>query len=137
MRLKFRSNKPRRKAIRVKSIVTKDIQYNTGRYGCGHLVKIRPCGEEYENKTYLGILLGNLPLDFVVSYSEEDEILTVSSFQNPGIYVPALKKIIFGAESFWGRISTEDELKDITDSDIENVWYIKEILQYEQMKREE
>ena len=28
----------------------------------GALVKVRPCGEEYENKTYLGFLIGEIAL---------------------------------------------------------------------------
>ena len=44
---------------------------------------------------------------------------------NPAIFVPELGKIIFGMESWWGRIKSEEELKDITDGDIENVWHVK------------
>ena len=39
--------------------------------------------------------------------------------------MPELGKIIFGMESWWGRIKSEEELKDITDGDIENVWHVK------------
>jgi len=30
-----------------------------------------------------------------------------------------------GCGSWWGAIDNEEDLKDITDSDIENVWYVQ------------
>lgn len=36
-----------------------------------------------------------------------------------------LQRIIFGAESWWGIIESLEELKDITDDDINNIWYVK------------
>lgn len=92
---------------------------------CGRLVKIRPCGAEYGEKTYLGILLGELPFMNCVSYQEKTKELDVFPSCNPAIFVPELKKIIFGMESWWGRIESADELKDITDEDISNVWYVR------------
>ncbi len=92
---------------------------------CGQLVKIRPCGKEYGDKTYLGILLGDLPFTNYISYHEETKELNVSVSCNPAIFVPELKKIIFGMESWWGRIKNADELKEITNDDIDNVWYVK------------
>ena len=44
---------------------------------------------------------------------------------NPAIYVPELGKVIYGMESWWHAIKDEKELKDITDNDIDNVWYVK------------
>lgn len=35
------------------------------------------------------------------------------------------RKIIFGMESWWSRIKSEKELMDITNDDIEDVWYVK------------
>ena len=92
---------------------------------CGQIVKIRPCGKEYGDRTYLGILLGDLPLTNYISYQEETKELNVSVSCNPAIFVPELKKIIFGMESWWGRIENADELKEITNDDIDNVWYVK------------
>jgi hypothetical protein len=45
--------------------------------------------------------------------------------RNPAIYVPALKRLVFGAGSWWGEIKTEDDLKEITDKDINDVWYVQ------------
>lgn len=92
---------------------------------CGQLVKIRPCGEEYGEKTYLGILLGDLPFMNYISYREETKELDILPSCNPAIFVPELKKIIFGMESWWGRIKNADELKEITNDDIDNVWYVR------------
>ena len=46
---------------------------------------------------------------------------------NPAIFVPELKKIIYGYESWWGAITNKDDLSDlnISDEDIENTWYVQ------------
>lgn len=44
---------------------------------------------------------------------------------NPAIYVFDLQRIIFGAESWWSIIENPEELKDITDDDINSQWYVK------------
>ena len=92
---------------------------------CGKLVKIRPCGKEYGNKTYLGFLLGDLPIGLCIRHNSETLELSCSTTGNPDIFVPELGKIIFGMESWWSEIKSEEELKDIADGDIENVWYVK------------
>lgn len=91
----------------------------------GKLVKIRPCGEEYENKTYLGLFLGELPISNHVSYSENEKELKVGFISNPAIFVFELNKIIYGNESWWGIIDSPEELNEITDKDINDVWYVK------------
>ena len=91
----------------------------------GSLVKIRPCNKEYGGKTYLGLYLGNQPWSQTVSYNEESGELTVGMATNPAIYVFDLQRIIFGAESWWGIIENPEELKDITNDDINSQWYVK------------
>ena len=91
----------------------------------GSLVKIRPCNKEYGGKTYLGLYLGNQPWSQTVSYNNKSGELTVGMATNPAIYVFDLQRIIFGAESWWGIIESLEELKDITDDDINNIWYVK------------
>lgn len=98
-------------------------------YEMGGFAKVRPCGEEYENKTYLGLFLGELPTNPYVTYNTKDEELNVGMMCNPAIYVFDLNKIIYGYESWWSRIESENDLKDITDIDINNQWYVK-ALQY-------
>ncbi|MDD3230487.1 MAG: hypothetical protein PHE09_14905 [Oscillospiraceae bacterium] len=104
-------------------------------YGCGQLVKINPCGEEYGGKTYLGILLGDLPISTTVSFHHDDQKLHIGAMTNPAIFVPELKKIIYGCESWWGRIEKPEDMKDITSEDIENTWYVQ--LLKEMVKKEE
>lgn len=90
----------------------------------GDLVKIRPCGEEYNNKTYLGIFIGEIGIQPYVSY-DQDKQLNINLMHNPMIYIPDLKKCVFGYESWWSKIENEDELSDITENDINNTWYVK------------
>ena len=94
-------------------------------HNVGSLVKIRPCGEEYGNKTYLGFYIGDMPTHVYSSYNPESNILTIKNSTNPAIFVPELKRTIFGYESWWGEIKSEEELKEITNEDIDNVWYVK------------
>lgn len=90
----------------------------------GCLVKIRPCGEEYGNKTYIGFYIGDLALGSSLSVKDEKIQLEFSG-HNPAIFVPELRKIIYGCESWWGEIKDESELKNISNEDIQNVWYVK------------
>ena len=91
----------------------------------GKFVKIRPCGKEYQGKTYLGLYLGDLPTGHHISHNPETLELKVSFDSNPAIFVFDLNKIIYGYESWWGIIENKEDLKDITDLDIENIWYVK------------
>lgn len=94
-------------------------------YDCGTLVKINPCGKEYGNKTYLGILLGDLIIGAFTSFHQDDQKLHVNPYSNPAIFVPELKKIIYGCESWWSEIKNSEDFKDITSEDINNVWYVQ------------
>lgn len=91
----------------------------------GKFVKIRPCNEKYGGKTYLGIYLGELPIGNRISHNPDSNELNVSYNLNPAIFVFDLNEIIFGCKSWWGIIKSEEELKSITDIDINNVWYVK------------
>lgn len=91
----------------------------------GKLVKVRPCDDKYEGKTYLGIFLGDLPVGVIVSFQEGAGVLGLSAETNPAIFVPELKQIIYGCESWWGIIDDLNELKDITEEEIESVWYVR------------
>jgi hypothetical protein len=97
----------------------------TSLHDCGKLVRVSPCGEEYKGKTYLGILLGDLPIGAHVSFNRESEKLGVYPHTNPGIFVPELRKIIYGCESWWGEIENPEDLKDITKEEIDNTWYVQ------------
>lgn len=92
---------------------------------CGQLVKVRPCGEKYGDKTYLGIFLGDADIGLFISHHPDTKALNLTRHYNPAIFVPELKEIVYGAGSWWGKIKSEDELKEISDDDIANVWYVK------------
>lgn len=95
----------------------------------GDWVSIRPCGDKYGDKTFLGIYLGDLAIDhFIRAYEVKEtgkKVVEVYGYGNPAIYVPELKEIIMGAASWWGVIKKPEDLKKITDQDIQNVWYVK------------
>ena len=90
----------------------------------GSLVKVRPCGDEYKDKTYLGFYLGDMATGFSGKF-KEDKLIIEHSGYDPAIFIPEVGKIVFGYESWWGEVKSEEELKDITDDDISNVWYVK------------
>ena len=110
--------------IQVNSIETEKLE-GIRMYASGCLVQIKPCAEEYKGKTYLGLYLGDLPWMSNVSYNEDEKILNVGAIHNPAIYVFSLKKIIFGAESWWCKIDSPEGMKDISEEDINNTWYVK------------
>ena len=92
--------------------------------GCGDMVVIRPCDKKYKKKTYLGIYLGDMALS--IHHTIKDNIVTSDfAMHNPAIYVPDIKKVIFGCGSWWSRIKNKEDLKQITDKDIDNVWYVR------------
>jgi hypothetical protein len=94
--------------------------------GCGTPVKIRPCKEEYGNKTYFGVLLGDISLGLSASISDDGDVTVKHSWHNPAIFVPELKTVIYGMESWWGRIKSEEDLNElITDDVIKDCWYVK------------
>lgn len=119
------------------------IDKNTDRCGLrdsqvGKFAKVAPCGDEYHGKTFLGLYLGELPIDILCSHRADTGKLSVGFMSNPAIFVFDLNKIVYGCESWWSIIESEKDLKDIAPEDIQNVWYVKAIKQFvEQNKHEE
>jgi hypothetical protein len=107
--------------------------FSEKRYGtkvCGQMVAVRPCAEEFGNKTYLGIMLGELALSQWVSFDDKAGTLKVDrTMKNPMIFIPEKNAVVFGCGSWWGKIKDESQLKQITDEDIGNVWYVKALKQ--------
>lgn len=58
-------------------------------------------------------------------YKESTGQLINSTMNNPAIFVPELKKIIYGCESWWKTIQSVDEFSKISNEDINNTWYVK------------
>lgn len=98
----------------------------------GKFAMVRPCNKELnpENKTFLGLYLGDFRvMGGGISYNQETrQIHYVQPHGNPAIFVFDLRRVIFGYESWWGIIETEAQLQQITDADIENVWYVKALM---------
>lgn len=103
--------------------------------GPGTFVSIRSCKKEHGNKTRLGLLIGYVPIHAAVEYAKETKRLTFRvSGDNPAIFVFDLNEVVLGCESYWGAIENEKELREITNNDIENVWYIKALKQLSERK---
>lgn len=111
--------------LTINGIESKKLDYKGFFHQQGTLVKVRPCGEEYGKKTYLGFYLGDLPLAITHSFNEKSGILNASTLDNPAIFVPELGKIIWGYASWWREIENENDIKEITDDDISHVWYVR------------
>lgn len=94
--------------------------------GCGTPVKLRSCKQQHGDKTYFGILLGDIPLEIHHNIDTLGNLTAMRGMYNPAIFVPELNDIIFGAESWWGPIEDASELERlITDETIQNIWYVK------------
>jgi len=92
----------------------------------GDLVRIRPCAEEHEGETYLGIFIGDAATGIAHRCGEDGIVKASMSGYNPAILIPELGKVVYGYESWWGVIESEEELdRLITDETIANVWYVK------------
>lgn len=110
--------------LTINGIKNKEVNTN-GFQEPGTLRKIRPCDDKCKGKTYLGIYLGDLPAGIISTFKKDTKILENSFMPNPGIFVPELKKIVYGYESWWSVIESADDFKELTYEDIENTWYVK------------
>lgn len=108
--------------IQVTKIEQNPIDYQDCLYKSyiGKPVKVR-----LGKKTYLGVFIGELPTSAHISHNEQTGVLTVNHMTNPAMFVPELNRIVFGHESWWGVIESPEDFKEITDGDINNVWYVK------------
>lgn len=91
----------------------------------GCLCKINPCAEEYCGKTYIGIYIGDLPIAIYNSFNKETGVLSNKTMNNPAIYVPEFKKIIYGCESWWQEITSIEELERDSERNINDTWYLQ------------
>jgi hypothetical protein len=96
----------------------------------GQFVSVRPCADEYEGKTFLGILIGELAtavmlniVDKSKGWSDAELEMQYINF-NPMIFIPE-RHVVFGFGSWWRPIESESDLNEITDADIQDIWYVK------------
>lgn len=93
------------------------------------LVKVRPCGDEYKNKTYLGFYIGDVALSTSMNITD-DKIQLGFAGHNPMIFIPEIGDVVYGCGSWWSYIDKEEDFKEITNEDIENTWYVKMAKEY-------
>lgn len=105
--------------------------------GPGTFVSIRSCKKEHGDKTRLGLLIGYVPIHTQVQYWKETKRLEFSvTGDNPAIFVFDLNEVVLGCESYWGAIKSEKQLREISNDDIQNIWYIKALKQLSEKKKE-
>jgi len=75
--------------------------------------------------------------DIVIFHDRETKKLEISPFSNPAIFLPEFNEIVWGIESWWGVIEKEDDLRQITDKDIQNIWYVKALKAVQEKKDKE
>lgn len=108
--------------IQVNEIDVKDFYQSFYRKkDIGKLAKIRYC---VDNKDYIGVYLGMLPCTPIVQYNSKEEKLIVTTINNAALYVPELKKIVFGNESFWSIISDDEQNQYVSDEEIKRFFTI-------------
>ena len=112
------------KAKVVLSVAVEKMDF-LGKKDIGKAVRVRPCDEKYQGKTFLGIFLGELPIPMHVSYNKDEQMLSISNMYNPAIFVPEINEVVFGYESWWSLINSSEDIEDITDETINNTWYVK------------
>lgn len=103
----------------------------------GDMLAVRPCAEKYNKKTVLGMYLCSAPTSVHAVNKEGKTELRMSDYTNPAIYIPSTGEIVWGYSSWWGEIKSADELKQITDEDISNVWYVKALNQLAELEKKQ
>jgi len=78
-----------------------------------------------EEKTRLGIYLGSFAMGLSGAITKENVLKLDWGMSNPAILVPSLNRIVRGYESWWGKIKTPEQLRTISDQDINDVWYVQ------------
>ena len=111
--------------LTINGIESAEIDTRCIGHKCGCLCEIKPCGKEYEGKSYMGFYIGDLPIAITSSFDRTTGILKNATMNNPAIFVPELKKIIYGCESWWREIDSLEDFKGISEDDINNTWYVK------------
>ena len=90
----------------------------------GSPVAVRLAGEQ-DKRTHLGVYLGDLSRGHTSVFDVQENKFFVVLTSNPAMWVPALGRVVWGDESWWGEVESPEQLKQITDEDIANVWYVR------------
>lgn len=112
--------------LEISGVLVRGNMHGTGRTdGCkvGQMVMVRMCDET--KATHLGVYLGEFPMQLIHQFDKETKRLEVVPHLNPAMLVPKLGRIVWGCQSFWGPIESEDQLRQVTDAEISDIWYVK------------
>ena len=97
----------------------------------GAFVAIRSCKKEHGDKTHLGLLIGYVPIHADVEYDKGTKRMKFNmTGDNPAIFVFDFNEVVLGCESWWGPIESEEHLREITNEDIQNIWYVKALKEF-------
>lgn len=88
------------------------------------LVSVRPTSDNPDGKSYIGFLIGSVATGTSLSVTD-NEVIIENGGHSPAMYVPELGKLVYGYESWWSTIESEDQFREITDDDISSQWYVK------------
>ena len=92
----------------------------------GDWVAVAPCDEKFGGKTFLGMMIGDIALSVHISYDAKKQHLNVNpGWHNPLMIIPELGELVYGCGSWWHKIEKAEDLRQITNADINNVWYVK------------
>jgi hypothetical protein len=96
------------------------------RHKANRLVRVRPCGDEFGGKTFLGLYLGEMARIVGCTHNRESGVLHIFvGGHNPSIWIPSRQQVVFGFESWWGLLESEAQLREISDETIDGVWYVQ------------
>ena len=88
----------------------------------GKIVKVKPKGDEYGDKIYIGLLVGDIPAYNHISLLENTNILKVAPITNSAIFIFELNKLVLGIECWWDEVKTLKELFELETD--EKKWYM-------------
>lgn len=111
----------------VKEVVHKKVEPIRKDEDSGKFARVRYASDEKPG-TFLAIYLGDAPTGTSVGI-EDDKIECELINYNPCLFVIEKNEIVFGYESWWNIIESPEELSEITDLDIDSVWYVKAMKQ--------
>lgn len=91
----------------------------------GTLCRVRLCGSLDGTKPLIGIYAGELPDEIYSSYDCKTKSVVNQLSKSTAIFVPELKRLVYGCECFWSVIKSRQELKDLVSSDTDFAFYSK------------
>jgi len=123
--------------IEINGINMKQATMSRGKLSPGRLVAVRPCSKNPDNKTFLGLYLGELMVDFMWEYEKDTKVVHLLPHYNPAILIPEQNRVVWGMDSWWSEIESADKLRQITNKVIQDTWYVKLLQEQLEIKKNE